>query len=257
MNKTLHEYIRSYIGPSHGNWAEHVAMAQFALNNSYSPSIGASPFYFVLGFHPKTPHTHLLHEDSDANPDAATFALERNADLLAAQQCLASARARMKLQYDKNRVPVRFEVGTEVLLSTRNLRLRGCAKYLPRFVGPFRVLEAVGPRHDASICPNAYRLELPVGWNVHPVFNVNLLKPYVRGPTGIQNLHPLPDLLDDYSYVIESIVSHELEHGSLHRLRYRVHLSGTPDECDMWEDDTTLCAQCPALLASYKLAHGL
>lgn len=257
MNKTLHEYIRSYIGPSHANWAAHLSMAQFALNNSYSPSIGASPFYFVLGFHPKTPHTHLLTEDCDANPDAATFALERNADLLAAQQCLSRAQARMKIQYDKNRLPLRLEVGQEVLLSTRNLRLKGCAKYLPRFVGPFTVHSAVGSRGNPDFSPNAYRLNLPHEWNIHPVFNVNILKPYNRAGPGLKHLHPLPTLLDDYSYVIESIVTHELEKSSLHRLRYRVHLHDTPAESDMWEDESVLAAQCPALLQSYKLQHSL
>jgi transposase InsO family protein len=257
MNKTLHEYIRSYIGPTHGNWAEHVHMAQFALNNSYSPSIGASPFYFVLGFHPKVPHTHLLHEDADSNPDAASFALARNNDMLAAQQCLARARSRMKVQYDRNRVPVHLAAGSEVVLSTRNLRLRGCAKYLPRYVGPFRVIEAVGPRSDATIVPNAYRLDLPAGWNIHPVFNINLLKPYTRGGPGLQHLHPLPDLLDDYSYVIESIVAHEIDKQSLHGIRYMVHLHATPDDSDMWEDEATLSAQCPALLDAYKVHHSL
>ena len=257
MNKTLHEYIRSYIGPSHKGWIQHLSMAQFALNNSYSPSIGASPFYFVLGFHPKTPHTHLLQEGSDANPDAATFALERNADLFAAQQSLARARSRMKAQYDKNRVPVRLAIGSEVLLSTKNLRLRGCAKYLPRFVGPFTVLEEVGPRHSADVVPNAYRLSLPPGWNIHPVFNVNLLKPYNRAGPGRRHLHPLPELLDDYSYVIESIVSHELSKDSMHDTRFRIHLHDTNDDCDMWEDEATLAAQSPALLSEYKLSHAL
>jgi hypothetical protein len=257
MNCTLHEYIRSYIGPSHGNWAEHIHMAQFALNNSYSPSIGASPFYFVLGFHPKVPHTHLLHEDADSNPDAASFALARNDDMLAAQECLTRARARMKIQYDRNRVAVRFAIGDEVVLSTRNLRLRGCAKYLPRYLGPFRVHSAVGPRSDATVAPNAYQLDLPTGWNIHPVFNVNLLKPYTRGGPGLQHLHPLPDLLDDYSYVIESIVTHEKDKHALHGIRFLVHLHGTPQDSDMWEDEATLSVQCPTLLEAYKLRHSL
>jgi hypothetical protein len=232
-------------------------MAQFALNNSYSPSIGSSPFYFILGFHPRTPHTHLLQEDADANPDAATFALERNADLLAAQKFLARAQSRMRDQYDKNRVPLLLQPGDEVLLSTRNLRLRGCAKYLPRFVGPFQVSRAIGPRHDSSVAANAYELKLPDGWHIHPVFNVNLLKPYKRAGGGIQHLHPLPDLLDDYSYVIESIVSHELVKGSLHQLQFRVHLHNTSDDCDMWEDEQTLSEQCPAMLEAYRVYHSL
>jgi hypothetical protein len=257
MNKTLHEYIRAYIGPSHSNWAEHVHMAQFALNNSYSPSIGASPFYFVLGFHPKVPHTHLLHEDGDSNPDAASFALARNDDLLAAQQCLVRAQSRMKIQYDRNRVPAVFAVGSEVVISTRNLRLRGCAKYLPRYVGPFRVIKAIGPRGDATVVPNAYQVALPAGWNIHPVFNVSVLKPYTRGGPGLQHLHPLPALLDDYSYVIESIVSHETDKNALHGIRFRVHLHDTPADSDMWEDESSLGVQCPTLLESYKLLHGL
>jgi hypothetical protein len=257
MNKTLHEYIRAYLGPVHGNWAEHVHMAQFALNNSYSPSIGASPFYFVLGFHPKVPHTHLLHEDADSNPDAASFALARNDDLLAAQQCLVRAQSRMKMQYDRNRIPVHLAPGSEVVLSTRNLRLRGCAKYLPRYVGPFRVIEAIGSRSDATIVPNAYRVDLPAGWNIHPVFNISVLKPYKRGGPGLQHLHPLPTLLDDYSYVIESIVSHEVDKQALHGIRFLVHLHATPDDSDMWEDEATLSVQCPTLLAAYKRLHAL
>jgi hypothetical protein len=122
-------------------------------------------------------------------------------------------------------------------------------------VGPFTVLEEVGPRFDVDLVPNAYRLALPEGWNIHPVFNINLLKPYNRAGPGVQHLHPLPTLLDDYSYVIESIVSHELDKHSLHAVRFRVHLHNTPEESDMWEDEATLSVQCPALLAAYKLTN--
>jgi hypothetical protein len=89
------------------------------------------------------------------------------------------------------------------------------------------------------------------------VFNVNLLKPYTRGGPGLQHLHPLPDLLDDYSYVIESIVTHEKDKHALHGIRFLVHLHGTPQDSDMWEDEATLSAQCPTLLEAYKLCHSL
>ncbi|KAJ9529435.1 hypothetical protein QJQ45_013693 [Haematococcus lacustris] len=60
-----------------------------------------------------------------------------------------------------------------VLLSTKNLRLKPgkAKKLLPRFIGPFKVLEHVGPV--------AVRLDLPPAMaRMHPVFHVALLRPY-------------------------------------------------------------------------------
>jgi hypothetical protein len=48
---------------------------------------------------------------------------------------------------------MKFEKGDLVGLSTKNLRLKGSKKLAPRFIGPFRVLQAIGKQ--------AYRLSLP------------------------------------------------------------------------------------------------
>ena len=59
--------------------------------------------------------------------------------------------------------------GDLVLLSTRNLRLKGVpAKLQKRFVGPFQILDTVGQQ--------AYRLALPNEWKIHPVFPCLLIK---------------------------------------------------------------------------------
>ena len=60
-----------------------------------------------------------------------------------------------------------FSVGDYVMMATRNLPIRSVSRKLaPRWVGPYRVLECVGP--------NAYRLDLPsVLRAVHPVVNVS------------------------------------------------------------------------------------
>jgi hypothetical protein len=256
MNKVLHEYIRNYIGPSHKDWDSKLTMAQFALNNSYSASIGSSPFYFVLGFHPKTPLTHLLDEEEGPVPDATAFALARNSQLLLAQTMLTKAQARMKLHYDKSRTPAQFKVGDSVLLSTRNLNMAGCAKYLPRYVGPFTVTELIGT--DSKHGTLAYRLDLPPHWKIHDVFHISILKPYLLdGEVGDRTPTPLPDLLDDYSYRIEHILEHALIPFSTSSYRYRVHLWDTTSENDVWEDEATLMACVPALLETYKAAHGL
>ena len=256
MNKVLHEYIRNYIGPSHKDWDSKLTMAQFALNNSYSSSIGSSPFYFVLGFHPKTPLTHLLTEEEGPVPDATAFALARNAQLLQAQIMLTRAQARMKLQYDKHKVAPTFNVGDSVLLSTRNLNMSGCAKYIPRYVGPFTITEPIGTGPENNTL--AYRLSLPENWRIHDVFHVSLLKPYVVDrEQGHSGLPPLPEMLDDFSYRIEHILNHKPIPHTTSSYMYKVHLWDTTPENDMWEDETTLLACVPALLEAYKAQHAL
>jgi len=60
-----------------------------------------------------------------------------------------------------------------VLLSTKNIRTKLSKKLKDRFIGPYRVVECVG-----SV---AYRLDLSSSplRNLHPVFHVSLLIPYV------------------------------------------------------------------------------
>ena len=49
--------------------------------------------------------------------------------------------------------------------------MSGSHKFKPLFVGPYRI--------EAKVGNNAYRLKLPSTFaNIHPVFNVSLLKRY-------------------------------------------------------------------------------
>ncbi len=72
--------------------------------------------------------------------------------------------------------------GDEVLLSTKNINLRGAGerhstpKLMPEWVGPFKVIESVGKL--------AYKLELPYTMKFHPVFHVCVLKPLSQYGAG-------------------------------------------------------------------------
>ena len=71
--------------------------------------------------------------------------------------------------YDKKHRDVGYKVGDLVLLSTRNLKMKGTQRKLQkRFVGPFWVIETIGEQ--------AYRLSLPEDWKIHPVFHASLLR---------------------------------------------------------------------------------
>jgi hypothetical protein len=90
-----------------------------------------------------------------------------------ARKCLIAAQQRQKALADKRRVDQVYKVGDKVLLSTKYLNLKHSEtsrKLLPKWIGPFEVVQVVGPV--------AYKFKMSPGWRVNPVFHVSLLEPY-------------------------------------------------------------------------------
>ena len=74
------------------------------------------------------------------------------------------------------------------------------SKLQKRFVGPFQVIETIGEQ--------AYRLDLPEDWKIHPVFHVSLLKAWRA--VDVQEELPvtqddIPDIEEPY-WEIEKIL---------------------------------------------------
>ncbi len=95
---------------------------------------------------------------------------------------LLTAQSRQKSYVDRRRRDLVFQAGKHVLprvsLSKgfRRFGLRG--KLSPRFVGPFKILERVGPV--------AYRLALPPNLDrVHNVFHISMLRKYLPDPPHV------------------------------------------------------------------------
>ncbi|GJY56563.1 putative reverse transcriptase domain-containing protein [Tanacetum coccineum] len=93
---------------------------------------------------------------------------------------LKAARDHQKSYVDKRRKPLEFSVGDYVLLKVSPwkcvVRFGKKGKLAPRFVGPFKIIEKVGPL--------AYRLDLPEELDgVHDTFHVSNLKKCLADPT--------------------------------------------------------------------------
>jgi hypothetical protein len=77
-----------------------------------------------------------------------------------------------------------------VLVSTANIKLTvpGARKLLPRWIGPFRVVQRIGVV--------AYRVQLPDTFKIHDVIHMSLLRPYVADgrvqpppPPSLRKMH--------------------------------------------------------------------
>ena len=98
------------------------------------------------------------------------------------QQRFLTAQSRQKSYVDRLRRPLEFEVSDHVFLKVMPkrgvVRFGKRGKLLPRYIGPFEILERVGTV--------AYRLALsPSLLGVHEVFHVSILRKYTPDPANV------------------------------------------------------------------------
>jgi hypothetical protein len=158
---------------------------------------------------------------------------------------LLRAQSRMKQQADKRRSDKSFDIGEWVFVKLRPHRQQSIvsrinAKLAARYFGPYPVVERIGAV--------AYKLRLPDGSRVHPVFHVSLLKKAVG---SYQEEEPLHDCLDGEKgllYEPEAILAHRMVqvHGE-EVSQVLVHWKGQRAEEATWEDTIVMKSQYPQL----------
>jgi hypothetical protein len=119
-------------------------------------------------------------------------------------------------------------------------------KFQHLYTGPFTLLRKVGE--------NAFVLDIPTHWRLHPVFNVSRLElSRVDGSRKHPSPPPLHSTTAATEYEVETILEHQ---GTTARdLEYLVKWMGSADAT--WEPLDNLKGSSNELLVEYHAANGL
>ena len=143
---------------------------------------------------------------------------------------------RVQMMWVKHRNTPKYHKGNLVWLEGRNLHTnQPTAKLAARRHGPFLV--------EQVLSPVTYKLSLPLTWNVHPVFHIDLLTPYRETPFQGRNYeHPPPDLVaNQEEYEVKKVL--DVRHYGRKKTRqYLVKWNGYPDSDNEWVSQEDMSA---------------
>ncbi|KAG8503456.1 hypothetical protein CXB51_001429 [Gossypium anomalum] len=162
----LEDMLRCCVLEFQGSWERYLPLVEFAYNNSYQTSLKMAPYEALYGRKCRTPlYWTELKENQIYGVDL--------------------------IKETEEKVILKVSPWKKVLRFGRK------GKLSPRFIGPYEVIEKVGPV--------AYRLALPPELEkIHDVFHVSMLRRYRSDPSHVVSLTEI-ELQPDMTYEEEPI----------------------------------------------------
>ena len=237
MNRTIVDGIHCALIDLGGHWFDHIISVEFAINNAVQASTGMSPFFMTQGRHPRLPTS--IDASECTVPAVGTLLETLTTNIARATDAILRAQIPQIDQIDSHRRVSPFQVGDRVYLSSQHLSFSSPAKFTPRWIGPFTILELSAGGNAARLCFKDYPDFLRR--NLHPVFNVSLLRPFIErpsdmGPVSLNRPPPL-EIHDDVEYFeVDHIVTKAMRgRGSQRSWHYLVRWKGYGPHEDSWE----------------------
>ena len=182
-NATLETFLKAYIAQldDPARWDQLLPLAEFTYNAAKHKAIGMSPFEADIGYIPRLPLDLLAPGPFTPNSHSGSAYAENLARTMRMlRERMEETQLVMVADANEHRQQHPFKVGDEVFLDTRLLpvgyaNVSGVAnevtnsrKFQHPYAGPFKLLKKAGN--------NAFLLDIPTHWRLHPVFNVARLK---------------------------------------------------------------------------------
>ena len=225
-NQTIEQYLRCYLNHEQNNWVKLLPLAQFAFNNCASVT-GISPFYANYGKHPNISRDPKGLKPISEKANVTVEYLQALHQTMREELEFIAKRSAMHANKKRSEGPDLKEGGMVYLLRKNIKTKRPSDKLDHTKLGPFKIIKKLGPV--------TFKLEMPEGMRVHPVFHISLLEPAPR------NARPGPVEIDEETqeprYEVDGILGHKEVDNKKY---YLIHWKGYQHSEDTWEPEEHL-----------------
>ncbi|KAI4899248.1 hypothetical protein NFI96_022015 [Prochilodus magdalenae] len=245
MNQELGKFLRVYCHENQNDWSAYLPWAEMAQNSLVSSTTSLTPFQCMLGYQP--PLMPWSAQSSDV-PSVEHWMRRSEEVWEQTHQRIENVLRKHKHYADRRRGDTpSYNPGDRVWLSTRDFRLtEGSRKLMPKYIGPFKILNKI---NDVT-----YKLELPAQYRVCSSFHVSLLKPVVPGPLDAASPEatPPPPVLVEGApvYAVRRLLDSRRRRGAL---QYLVDWEGFGPEERSWVPAADVLD--PALITDFHNRH--